>query len=233
MYLLTLFFLLAFYAAVIGFGMKRMKRVWIWDLAFVAAILSLYLSVVVTVYKSVGFYDWNFQNTLPVANVSPFMFTLTPLALLLPKRIRGHVFLLISLLSVGMVLSAVFNCFYNTAIHYKFHLHFACDYLAHVLLSLFGVYLVRSGQVKLTKKNALISSSIILGAAVIMLVLNVIFDKAFFGLSLSGKHNIYNVVLTSNSYLSAILYFLGLSGVLLMGYCYVGLLKRAWERNSK
>ena len=233
MYILTLLLLLGFYGAVIFFGMQYMKRTWLWNIAFALSVFALYVSVVITVYKSVGFYDWNFQNTLPVANVSPFMFLLTPITFLFPKKIRQHLHLLISLLSVGMVLSAVFNCTYNTVIHYKFHLHFACDYLAHVLLSLFGIYLVKSGQVKLTRKNAIVSSSVILGVAAVMMTLNVIFDKSFFGLSLRGKHNIYNVVLTDNSYLSAALYFIGLCGVLLMGYCYVTLLTRLWNRNKK
>ena len=51
-----------------------------------------------------------------------------------------------------------------------------------------------------------------------MMILNVVFDTAFFGLSLNGKHNIYNNVLVLNSYLSAFLYFFGLCGVLLMGF---------------
>lgn len=82
MYVLTLFLLLGFYGAVIAFGMKHMKRTRLWNIAFTLSVFALYMTVVITVYKSVGFYDWNFQNTLPVANVSPFMFTLTPLALL-------------------------------------------------------------------------------------------------------------------------------------------------------
>ena len=64
-----------------------------------------------------------------------------------------------------------------------------------------------------------------------MLVLNVAFDKAFFGLSLNGKHNIYNVVLTDSSYLSAALYFIGLCGVLLMGYYYVAWILRTFKKN--
>jgi hypothetical protein len=51
-----------------------------------------------------------------------------------------------------------------------------------------------------------------------MMILNVIFDTAFFGLSLNGKHNIYNKVLVDNSYLSALLYYIGLLAVLVMGY---------------
>ena len=39
-----------------------------------------------------------------------------------------------------------------------------------------------------------------------------------FTLSINGKHNIYNMVLVNNSYLSALIYYLGLGVVLLLGY---------------
>ena len=218
-YILALVVFAAIYVAVI-FLMRFMRNTTLTNAIFVLAVVIPYIALVVTVYRDAGFYDWNFQNVLPVANVSPFMFTCVPLALLLPKRVRKHFLLLISLLSVGMLLSGVFGCIYNAARNYKFHLHFTYDYAAHFALSLFGVYLVKSRQVTLSIKNALISSSLIFGTAAVMTVLNVIFDTSFFGLSLNGKHNIYAVVLTESSYLSALLYFLGLGVVLTLGYLY-------------
>ena len=211
--------LLAFYICVI-FNMKRMKNTKLFNAIFSSITFVCYLFVVIRVYFSVGFNDWNFQNTLPVANVSPFMFTLVGIIHLFPIKIKRHLYLLISLLSVGMLCSSIFGCIYNASINYRFHWHFLSDYFAHIMLSLWGVYLVKTNQVELNKKNVLISSSIIIGVALIMLILNVIFDTAFFGLSLFGKHNIYNMVLTDNSYLSAILYFFGLSFVLAIGYIY-------------
>ena len=59
-----------------------------------------------------------------------------------------------------------------------------------------------------------------------MLILNTVFDKAFFGLSLNGKHNIYNMVLTDSSLLSAVIYFLGLLLVLFLGFFYSKLMKK-------
>ena len=203
-----------------------MRNTTLTNAIFVLAVVIPYIALVVTIYRDTGFYDWNFQNVLPGANVSPFMFTCVPLALLLPKRVRKHFLLLISLLSVGMLLSGVFGCIYNAARNYKFHLHFTYDYAAHFALSLFGVYLVKSRQVTLSIKKALISSSLIFGTAAVMTVLNVIFDTSFFGLSLNGKHNIYAVVLTESSYLSALLYFLGLGVVLTLGYLYCSIFSR-------
>ncbi|MBO5711476.1 MAG: hypothetical protein J6R47_01425, partial [Acholeplasmatales bacterium] len=63
-----------------------------------------------------------------------------------------------------------------------------------------------------------IGGSIILAQATAMLILNVIFDTSFFGLSLNGKHNIYRMVLVSDSYLSAFLYYIGAIGVMALGY---------------
>ena len=225
LYIISLILILAFYALSIK-CMKHMRNVRLWNFLFGSVIFACYAFVIVRVYSSVGFYDWNFQNTLPVANVSPFMFTLVGVIWLVPKRARRHLYLLISLLSVGMLLSSVFGCIYNASINYKFHLHFLSDYIAHAVLSLWGVYLIQSCQVKLSVKNALISGGIIIGVALAMLGLNVIFDTAFFGLSLNGKHNIYNMVLTDNSYESAGLYFIGLTGVLLLGCLYSGIIAK-------
>ena len=74
--------------------------------------------------------------------------------------------------------------------------------------------------------NALFSGLIIVFVATVMLILNLILDTAFFGLSLRGKHNIYNNVLVDDSYLSALLYYIGLCGVLTLGYGFNRILNR-------
>jgi hypothetical protein len=224
-YIIAMILLCVIYASGI-FAMKYIRNFKLFNYLFMAMVYIPYLWVCHTVYKSVGFYDWNFQNVLPVANVSPFMFSMMPILLILPKKAREYVYLLISLLTVGMFLSSILGCIYNASINYRFHFHFLLDYISHFVLSFFGIYLIRTKQTKLTVKNALISSSIIFGAATVMLILNLIFDKAFFGLSLRGKHNIYNNVLVDNSYLSALLYYVGLAGVLALGFAVCALFNK-------
>lgn len=216
MYILALCILILFYIGVV-YAMKYMKNVKVWNIVFTLVTFIAYITVVIVVYLDVGFRDWNFQNTLPVANVSPFMFASLPFSFVLPKKIRKYYFLLVSLLIVGMFFSAVFNCVYNTVISYKFHFHFLLDYIAHVVLSLWGVYLVKTKQVELTKKDITITFIVMLSIITLMLILNVIFDTSFFGLSLNGKHNIYNNVIVESSYLSALIYYIGVVVVLFMG----------------
>ena len=231
-YILALLLLCIAYVACL-FLMKHMRNFKLFNFLFGCFVYIPYVMLCIIVYTDVGFHDWNFQNTLPVSNVSPFMFSLLPLLLILPKRLKKHLFLLISLLSVGMFLSTVLGCIYNASIGYKFHFHFLLDYIAHFSLSLFGIYLIQSKQVELTLKNCLVSSSIILCTATVMLVLNLFFDTAFFGLSLRGKHNIYNNVIVDNSFLSALLYYVGLTCVLLLGYGFCKLFIKDNKANDK
>ena len=216
-YILTLV-VFCFLFVVSIYLMKYIHNIQLFNLIFIALIYIPYVCLCIIVYKTdTDLNRWNFLNTLPFANVSPFMFSITPILLILPKKIREYVYLLISMLTVGMFFSAVFGCVGNAIRNYNFHFHFTLDYLSHFAMSAFGVFLVKSKQVKINSKNCIISGSIILGVATIMLILNVIFDKAFFGLSLNGKHNIYNIVLVDNSYLSALIYYVGLIFVLLLG----------------
>ena len=228
-YIAALFVLCIIYALVF-YLLKYFHKRRISEIVFTLLVFVPYVCLSLIVLSDVGFDDWNFRNTLPVANVSPFMFALMPIVFCLPRSLKKHFLLLISLLSVGMAFSSVLGCVNNAAINYKFHLHFMLDYISHFAISLYGVYIVRTRQVKLTVKNSAISASIIVLVAFIMMGLNVMFDTAFFGLSLNGKHNIYNNVLFKSSYLSAFVYIIGLIIVLLLGYLYMMLvLKRSSE----
>lgn len=206
-----------------GFGiyfMKYIKNTKLVNLIVVLVVFVSYILFVLRSYLHNGWSDWNFQNTLPVANVSPFMFGSLFVYFLIPKRFKKYYLLLISLLSIGMFLSPTFGCIYNATISYKFHFHFLVDYICHFILSWWGVYIIRTNQVELNKKDSVVASSLIVVVAFIMLILNLIFNTTFFGLSLNGNHTIYNMVIVSNSYLSAFLYFCGLCVVLLAGYFY-------------
>ena len=179
-----------------------------------------YILYLLKLAKGVGIHNYYFYESLATANISPFMFSIMPLIYFSRGKLQKYLYLLVSLLSVGMLLSPVGNALSYAIKGTTFGIIFVCDYIAHLSLSLWGVYLVKSGQVQPTKKDALISSAIIFGICDSMLLLNLIFDTSFFGLSLRGKHHIYYNVLVENSYLSALLYFLGLCAILCLGYLF-------------
>ena len=216
-YILSLIILLIAFGIGIFFIDKLPAKKYI-NAVFITCVTLPYIYCVLYILKTTSLTDWNFLNALPTANASPFTFCLLPLCLILPKKVNAYLLTLIPLLSVGMFIAGTITCLFNFARDYNFYFHFILDTFSHYVVALFGIYLVKSKQVKLTAKNCLISSSIVFAIATAMLILNLIFDTAFFGLSLNGKHNIYNVVICKSSVLSALLYFLGLAGVLTVGY---------------
>ena len=219
-YLIVFAVLLAIYIVGVLLSKYLAKYRNVVNILFVIAIFASYFYVVRYMYYDVGPEDWNFKNTLPTANVSPFMFCLTPIILVMPKAIRKYLMTLVVLLSLGMVVAGLGGALGFVARNYKFHWHITMDCFAHILLSLWGVYLLKSGQVELTPKKALRGGAIIVSVALIMLVLNLIYHKAFFGLSPYGEHNIYNIRFFENGVISIIVYFLGLGFVLCAGYFY-------------
>ena len=202
------------------------------NIVFCISIEALYAATVIITYVKNGPLDWNFTNTLPTANVSPFMFLFCPLALALPKKIKWVPQILISLLSVGMFLSPMISIVFNGMRDYAFHFLFYIGYLDHLLLSLWGCYFVISKQIDLTPKKALISGSVIVCVALMMLTLNLIFKTAFFGLALDDKFNIYNMKIVDNAYLSALLYFAGMFIILVAGYFYQKLVFRCAKSDA-
>ena len=225
-YLISLVMLLAAYGIGLFFILRLRAPVRYLDVAVTVGILLAHLLVMVLIFLDVGFYDWNFQNTLPTANVSPFIFTLCPIVLILRGRARTLCLTLLSLLSLGMLLAVMRAGLMNYARDYTVLFTILFDSATHAALSLYGIYLVRTGQVTLTRRSCLGAAGILLSAALFMMVLNLCFHTSFFGLSLYGDHNIYTVVLTESGILSALLYFLGLTAVLLGGWLYVRLFQR-------
>lgn len=230
-YLVSLIIGLVLYCLLI-FLMKYFKHKNIVNLIFFFLIYICYWVVVIVAYIHNGLYDWNFLNTLPVANVSPFMFGTLPIFYIFPKKVKPYYINLISLLSLGMLFSPILSMVFNFSRHYSFHVTFLLDYIAHFAISLWGIYFVKSKQITLKIRTSVIAGSLIIAVAIIMMVFNVIFDKSFFGLSLNGKHSIYNFRVTESSFLNAALYFIGLILILFGGYLYQFMLQRIYNKNK-
>ena len=96
-----------------------------------------------------------------------------------------------------------------------------------MLISLYGIYLVKSKQVDLRRtKDFIVSGGVMVGVAMLMLVINLVFKTSFFGLSMYGDHSIYNIVLVDSGVVNAVIYFSGLTALLIVGYFYQRLIDR-------
>ena len=218
-YIKLIFVLLLAYVSVILL-MRHMKNRKLTNFIFFFITYFFYVIYLLKLMSNVGYDNYYFHESLATANISPFMFSIMPVIYFSRGRVQKYLYLLVSLLSVGMLLSPVLNAVSYAINDVTYGVIFAWDYIAHLSLSLWGIYLVKSRQVSINPKDSLVSSFIIFGVCDLMIILNLIFDTSFFGLSLRGKHHIYYNVITDNSHLSAIIFFTGLCAVLFLGYLY-------------
>ena len=94
-YIVVFAVLLAVYTVGVLLSEYLAKYKAIVNLTLVMMIFASYFYIVRYMYYDVGVNDWNFKNTLPTANVSPFMFNITLVVWILPKAIRKYFMTLI------------------------------------------------------------------------------------------------------------------------------------------
>jgi hypothetical protein len=173
----------------------------------------------------------NLMAVLPTANISPFMFSMVFVVLFLPKTIQKHFYLLMALLSFAMIVAGIGSpvrwAFFN-----YYHQFILIEWVTHLTMALFGIYLLLTKRIELTVRNCLKASIIIYAIVAIMIVLNIIFGTAFFGLAFNGEHNFYNQIFITDPYLSAFVYIIGLTFFLVTGYFFLKLIKRIDEKRA-
>lgn len=175
------------------------------------------LNIIFSIAPANGYNLW---FCTPISNISPFLFFLVFISIFVPKKIKERFYKLFCLFNFVMFFAAIgpsIICLtFSDPVYYYPFLTF--DALTHVTFALFSIYLLLSKQISINKKDLLIDALIVASVIVIAIVVNLIFDTLFFGLNFYGKHQIYGVQLIENKWLSACIYILSLSLVMLVGY---------------
>ncbi len=218
-YIIALLIGVAYFAVVLALILKYAKKsdVRYCNFLFSVVIFGFYLLDFIDSAIELG--GMNIINVFPWSNVSPFTFTLSLLMIIFPQRLKRHFSFLFGLLSLGMTIAAFYTVGSGIVMGSVFFFPFSFfDCMAHFSVCLYGIYTVASGQKKVTVKGSIGSASIIYLAAIGAIVANVFLGTSCFGLSFDETHNIYHVLIIPNAYLSAVVYFIGLTGVILVGY---------------
>ncbi|MBN3490114.1 hypothetical protein JV173_01165 [Acholeplasma equirhinis] len=156
---------------------------------------------------------------IPFGNYSPFTFTIITILIFLPSKFQKPVNYFLALMSFPMFGATCVNSI-NYVIHAGEYLYtsMSFDQIGHTLVSLYGYYLIISKEVKFTKIKTLFTFIFIMSVPLVMATLNFIYDTSYFGLNLNGRHNIYNRVVTDNSYINLGIYWFGLLGLITVSY---------------
>lgn len=210
------------------FKLKSYQESIIMFIIFMAYFLNVLEKLVYFGTESPWFYD-----IVPFGNLSPLLFTLCFLCIFMPQKVRKYFYAIFSLMILGMIGAGFKNSVERVfRVEHDLYSCIIFDSIAHILIGLFGFYLLRNSIIEFDKKEKVFAISFVYVMPVLAFITNVIFHTRFFGFSIYGEHNIYNMRISSNGYISALVYFIGLTFIVIGGSHFIKLIKKLLKKEG-
>lgn len=168
------------------------------------------------------------KGFLTFDNISPYICTIIPLTAFMNKRTRDFVRPAIAFLGFGMFLAM----FISPEFEYLFNYHqntkliHVSEAACHLIMGLYGFYLILSDKVKLTIANLAKALTFIYISIGFMVFLNFVFHRSYFGMNMYGDHSIYFLRIFDTFETTLIAYLLGVYVTMMLGFLMGVLLER-------
>lgn len=162
---------------------------------------------------------WLDDGWMTLGNISPLMFTMILLLPFMNAKVRDYVMSAIAFLSVGMFIAMLISPEHSYIFNFNREASFlyTSEAVCHMICSIFGIYLVLSGQVKPDFK-AWVKSMIFLYSVITFgVILNFIFHRSHFGMDPYGDASIYMIDIFGSFGATLLAYYAGVGLVLAVG----------------
>ncbi len=166
------------------------------------------------------YFQRNSFTFLMFDQISPCMFTMLSLSYFMKDKIKDYFYCTAAFLSFGMLVAMLVSPqdAYLSAYKAEASMLYVIDTLEHLNFSLFGIFLVISGTVKVSLKNLGKSMIFIYSIIIFVVIVNFIFHTNFFGMGYYGNYSIYMISLFESYWATLAAYIFGVFSVLLLGY---------------
>ncbi len=167
--------------------------------------------------------------------ISPCMFTLLSLACFMKRGIKNALYRAAAFLSCGMLLAMLLSpgaAYIEGYVDDRLML-FTLDILQHLNFSLFGMFLVLSGRVRVNFKSLTSAMGFLFSIIGFVLLVNFVFRQNFFGMGYYGEYGIYRVKLFDSYWLTLATYLFGVFLVLIIGYGFSCILLKLTKREDE
>lgn len=182
---------------------------------FIILNVAFYLALNVCIFKNNNRFRY-----MVFENISPFTFTFISLLPFMNGKVKEYFKNAIAFLCIGMIVAMMITPQYAYLFSFKEEagMDYLFDALCHLNCSLFGIYLVVSGQVKLDGKSFLKAVIFMYTVITAVVILNFIFHTNNFGMCPYGGYSIYMFNLFEDYVPTLIAYYLGVLVVLYIGF---------------
>ena len=175
------------------------------------------------------FFCWNYaayergwleDGFMTLENISPFICTVILLTPFMAKWVKDLAYCTIAFLGVGMFLALFISPgaeYFLSFRHTATFMHIS-EATCHLVMALYGFYLILANKVKLDYKSLGKSLLFIYASIGFGVFLNWCFHLANFGMNMYGNYSIYFLDIFGSFGATFIAYLVGVLGVMLMGF---------------
>lgn len=187
----------------------------IWNIAFIVADLVVYFCWNLAGYER----GWLDKGWMTLENISPMVCTVVPFTLIMNDKVKQAAYDMLAFFSFGLFTALMISPEHAYLFNYNIEANFVytSEAACHLVVGLFGIYLVLSGQVKpsfRSWKRAIICTYSIIGFGVF---LNYVFHKQYWGMNPYGSSKIYMIDLFGSHEATLAAYLAGVLIVLTVG----------------
>ena len=185
-------------------------------------------NIIFIIVDVIFFFGWNYaayqkgwlkDGFMTLENISPFVMTLIPLTVFMNEKVKSYCNSAIAFLWLGLFIalgvspefSYIFNFDHDATFIY------ATEASCHLIASLYGVYLIISGQVVCDFKHWLKSVICIFSVIGFGIILNYAFHRQNFGMDPYGNYKIYMLDIFGSFGATLAAYLFGVLIVLTVG----------------
>ena len=200
----------------------------VWNAAFIAADLVFYFAWNYASYER----GWLDEGWMTLENISPLVCTVMALTPLMNDKVRQAAYNTLSFFAVGLFAALMISPEHAYLFNFNIEANFiyTAEAACHLVVALFGIYLVISKQVKpgfAAWVRSLIFTFSIIGFGVF---LNYVFHKTYFGMNPYGNSVIYMLDIFHSHGATLAAYLAGVLVVLTVGMQCMQMLAKALDR---
>ena len=215
MTMLMIFICVYFTILVVMLIYKKNINIKIANLTFILINTILFIGYYINDYYRKGFVE-----SLTFDQISPFTFTMISASFLMNKKTKEYFLSSVAFLSIGMLIAMIVSPQQAYLVSYRLdaNMLYVLDTLLHLNCSLFGIFLVSSGQVKLNVESLKKAFIWMYSVIALVLILNFTFHLNYFGMGPYSKFGIYMFKLFDSYWVTLLVYLFGVALVLSLGY---------------
>ena len=187
----------------------------VWNAMFIIVDVIFYFVWNLGMYE----HGWLKDGFETLGNISPMIFTVIPLTVFMNEKVKRYAFSAIAFLWAGMFLALFISPEYAYLYDYRTEASvlYTGEALCHMWASLFGIYLILTGQVKLNMQSWLRALAFMYSVIGFGVFLNVFFHRSNFGMDPYGDYGIYFLDIFGTFEATLLAYLLGVLAVLTIG----------------